>query len=158
MPHALSDDQRHERVQYTKGIIKTVRRSKNFLNPIVAEDETWCFRCDPTTKRQSAEWKSPASPKGKKVRLQMTMLVCVYDNNGIIHHEFIPEGQSVTGIFYLSVLERLWKRNRRVRPEYSAPRQLVSSSRQCTGSPGSCFTRIFSPKTSVRAPSSALLP
>ena len=37
-------------------------------------------------------------------------------------------------------------------------RQLVSSSRQCTGSPGSCCTRIFSPKTSVRAPSTALLP
>ena len=33
-----------------------------------------------------------------------------------------------------------------------------SSSQQCTGSPGSCCTRIFSPKTSVRAPSSALLP
>ena len=37
-------------------------------------------------------------------------------------------------------------------------RQLVFSSRQCTGSPGSCCTRIFSPKTSVRAPLSALLP
>ena len=38
-----------------------------------------------------------------------------------------------------------------------SPRQLVSSSWQCTGSPGSCCTRIFSLKTSVRAPSSALL-
>ena len=37
-------------------------------------------------------------------------------------------------------------------------RQLVSSSRQCTGSPGSWCTRIFSLKTSVHAPSSALLP
>ena len=37
-------------------------------------------------------------------------------------------------------------------------RQLVSSSQQCTGSPGSCCTRIFGPKTNVRAPSSALLP
>jgi len=37
-------------------------------------------------------------------------------------------------------------------------RQLVSSSRKCTGSPGSCCTRIFSPKTSVRVPPSALLP
>ena len=36
-------------------------------------------------------------------------------------------------------------------------RQLVSS-RQCTGSPGSCCTRIFSPKTSVCAQSSTLLP
>jgi len=78
--HALSDDQRHERVQYANDIIKTAHRNKNFLNSIVAEDETWCFRYDPTTKCQSAEWKSPASPKGKKVRLQKskvkTMLVC----------------------------------------------------------------------------------
>ena len=68
--HALSDDQRDEHVQYAKDIIKTARRNKNFLNSIVAEDETWCFRYDPTIKRQSAEWKSPASPKCKKLRLQ----------------------------------------------------------------------------------------
>ena len=66
VPYALSDDQRHERVQYAKDIIKTARRKKNSLNSIVAEDETWCFRYDPTTKRQSAEWKSPATPKVKK--------------------------------------------------------------------------------------------
>ena len=47
-----------------------------------------------------------------------TMLVCFYDSKGIIHHEFVPEGQTVTGSFYLCVLERLWKRIRRVRPEY----------------------------------------
>ena len=80
VPHALSDDQRHERVQYAKDIIKTARRNKNFLNLIVAEDETWCFRYDPTTKHQSAEWKSPASPKGKKVCLQKSKVktACVF--------------------------------------------------------------------------------
>jgi len=36
-----------------------------------------------------------------------TMLVCFYDSNGIIHHKFVPEGQTVTGSFYLSILERL---------------------------------------------------
>ena len=65
VPHAVSDDQRHERVQYAKEIIKTARTNKNFLSSIVAEDETWCFRYDPTTNCQSAQWKSPASPKGK---------------------------------------------------------------------------------------------
>ena len=93
---ALSDDQRHERVHCAKDVSKTARRNKNFLNSIVVEDETWCFHCDPTTKRQSAEWKSPASPKGKKVHLQKskvkTMLVCFYDSKGIIDHEFVPEG------------------------------------------------------------------
>jgi len=124
--HSWSDYQRHECVQYAKDIIKTARRNKNFLNSIVrAEDETWCFLYDPTTKRQNAEWKSPASPKGKKVRLQKSkvkrVLVCFYDSKGITNHEFVPEGQTVIGSFYLSVLERLWKRIRRVRPEYSAP-------------------------------------
>ena len=66
VPHALSDDQRHGRVQYAKYIIKTARRNNYFLNSIVAEGETWCFRYDPTTKRRSAEWKSPATPKVKK--------------------------------------------------------------------------------------------
>ena len=66
LPHALSDDQGHERVQYAKDIIKTASRNKNVLSLIVAEDETWCFGYDPTTERQITEWKSPASPRGKK--------------------------------------------------------------------------------------------
>ena len=66
VPHALSDGQRHERVQYTKDIIKTARRNKNFLNSIVAEDETWCFRSDPTTKDQSAEWEVTSITKRQK--------------------------------------------------------------------------------------------
>ena len=57
--------------------------------------------------------------KSKKFGLQKskvkTILVCFYDS------KFVPEGQTVTGSFYLSVLERLWERIRRVRPEYSAP-------------------------------------
>jgi len=73
VPHSLSDDQRHEHVQYAKDIIKTARRNKNFLNSIVAEDETWCFHYDPTTKCQSAEWKSPASLKGKKVTVHVNV-------------------------------------------------------------------------------------
>ena len=63
--------------------------------------------------------------KRQKIRLQKskvkTMLVCFYDSKGIIHHESVPEGQTLNGSFYLSVLERLWKRIRRVRSEYSAP-------------------------------------
>ena len=55
VPHSFSDDQRHQHVQYAKDIIKTARRNKYFVNSIVAEDETWCFPYDPTTKRQSAE-------------------------------------------------------------------------------------------------------
>ena len=63
--------------------------------------------------------------KRQKFRLQKskvkTMLLCFYYCKGIIQHEFVPAGQTVPGSLYLSVLERLWKRIQRVRPEYSAP-------------------------------------
>ena len=138
VPHSLSDDQRHERVQYAKDIIKTARRNKNFLNSIVAEDETWCFRYDPTTKRQSAEWKSPASPKGKKVRLQKskvkTMLVCFYDSKGIIHHEVYNEecrtAKEVYGARVKAISpEEMKKTTRILCPEIQCPTKLRISTR-----------------------------
>jgi histone-lysine N-methyltransferase SETMAR len=36
----------------------------------------------------------------------------------VIHCEFVPEGQTVNGQFYLGVMERLLKRIRRVHPEF----------------------------------------
>jgi hypothetical protein len=36
----------------------------------------------------------------------------------VIHREFVPEGQTVNGQFYLSVMEWLLKRISRVRPEF----------------------------------------
>ena len=66
VPHSLSEDQRHERVQYAEDIIKTACRYKNFWNSIVTEDETWCFRYDPTTKRQSPNRSHQHHRKAKK--------------------------------------------------------------------------------------------
>jgi hypothetical protein len=36
----------------------------------------------------------------------------------VIRREFVPEGQTVNGKFYLGVMEWLLKRIRRVRPEF----------------------------------------
>jgi histone-lysine N-methyltransferase SETMAR len=46
-----------------------------------------------------------------------TMFV-FFDAQGVIHREFVPEGQTVNGQFYLGVMERLLKRIRLVRPEF----------------------------------------
>jgi len=96
-----------------------------------------------------------------QVRLQKskvkTMLLCFYDSKGIIHHEFVPEGQIVTGSFYFECSGTPMEEDSPCPARVLSTRQLVSSSRQYTGSPGSYCTRIFSPKTSMRAPSSALL-
>ena len=40
---------------------------------------------------------------------------CFFDAEGVIHREFVPEGQKVNVEFYVGVLDRLLKRIRRVR-------------------------------------------
>ncbi|XP_026811283.1 histone-lysine N-methyltransferase SETMAR-like [Rhopalosiphum maidis] len=45
-----------------------------------------------------------------------SMLICFFDSHGIVHKEFVPQGQTVNQHFYKEVLEKLRKRVIRVRP------------------------------------------
>ena len=49
------------------------------------------------------------------------MLITFFDSKGIIHKEFVPTGQTITGAYYLEVLKRLMGRIHRIRPEYRDP-------------------------------------
>jgi len=44
------------------------------------------------------------------------MLVIFFDWQGVIHKEFIPEGETINAVYYKGVLERLLNRIRRVTP------------------------------------------
>jgi len=44
------------------------------------------------------------------------MLICFFDSEGIVHTEFVPQGQTVNQFYYREILERLRKRVVRVRP------------------------------------------
>ena len=44
------------------------------------------------------------------------MLICFFDSEGIVHTEFVPQGQTVNQFYYSEILERLRKRVVRVRP------------------------------------------
>jgi hypothetical protein len=41
-----------------------------------------------------------------------------FDAQGVIHREFVPEGQTANGQFYLGAMEQLLKEIRRVHPEF----------------------------------------
>ena len=49
------------------------------------------------------------------------MLITFFDSKGIIHKEFVPTGQTITGAYYLEVLKRLMGRIHRIRLEYRDP-------------------------------------
>ncbi|UYV77100.1 hypothetical protein LAZ67_14003285 [Cordylochernes scorpioides] len=61
-------------------------------------DETWVYDYDPETKRQYAEWRGQGEPTPKKSRIlksrNKVLLVAFLDNKGIVHHEYLPAGQT----------------------------------------------------------------
>ena len=45
------------------------------------------------------------------------MLICFFDQKGIVHKEFVPPGQTVNAAFYVEVLKRLKENVRMKRPD-----------------------------------------
>ncbi|KAG8239485.1 hypothetical protein J437_LFUL018967 [Ladona fulva] len=57
-----------------------------------------------------------SSKKGSNEQIQMSLAHHFFYAKGVVHYEFVPEGQAVNGAFYLEVLRRLKRRVNRVRP------------------------------------------
>jgi hypothetical protein len=91
---------------------------KHFFNKITG-DETPCFAYDPETTRQNSEWVGETSPRPKKLKFQRshtkTMLITLFDSQGVVHKEISPEGKTVNAEFYKGIMDLLLKLIQRVR-------------------------------------------
>jgi hypothetical protein len=111
VPRLLSDD-RMESMKTTPGdLFEHSTKDPSFLGKVVTADESWVFACDLETKMQSPEWypsssKRPKKSRGTKSNIKV-MLVAFFDDEGIVHREFVPTGTSVTAAFYVDVLTLL---------------------------------------------------
>ncbi|UYV75591.1 hypothetical protein LAZ67_13000681 [Cordylochernes scorpioides] len=102
-------------------LLDLIQNEPDFLNSVVTGDESWMFEYDPESKRQSCAWHTKSSPRPKKARMSKlrikTMIIVFFDIRGIVHCEFVPQGQTVNSAFYLEVLRRLKRRIARVRTD-----------------------------------------
>ena len=116
----MTDEQKQGRVDCCNEWIESAQ-DPHFRERVITEDKAWIYEYDPETKRQSEEWKHPGSPRTKKVRKSCskikTMLIVFFDIRGVVHHEYVPPGQTVNAIFHVEVLKRLHEHVRRARPE-----------------------------------------
>ena len=111
VPRLLTEKQKAQRLNACRDILQQMEASKKLLENITTKNESWVFQYDPETKRQSHLWKSVSSPRPKKACMQHSqvkvILITFFDHQGMVHHQFVPHGQTVNQHIYKKVLTRL---------------------------------------------------
>ena len=69
----------------------------NLLRKVITGEESWVYGYDIETKILYSQWKHPEEPRPKShVRWNVKVLLTVFfDCNGVVHHEFLPQGRTV---------------------------------------------------------------
>ena len=79
-----------------RNILEAIDEEPEFLGKVITGDKTWVFQYDPKIKRQSLQWKSPGSPRPKKVRMSKSKikvtLITFFNQKGLVHHKFVLVG------------------------------------------------------------------
>ena len=98
-----------------RDLIAAAVSDPDLFKKIVTGGETWCFAHDLTTKCESTAWVRETSPWPKKLQFQKscvkTMLVIFFDWQGVIHKEFVPEGETINAVYYKGVNGKAPKQN-----------------------------------------------
>lgn len=116
----LTDDQKALRKQLCEDWLEA-EKAEGILSRIITGDESWVYEHDIEKKRSSLVWLAPDEPRVKKARRSKSkikaMLILFFDCRGILLQEWLPAGKTVTGAFYITILQKLRERIRKKRPD-----------------------------------------
>ena len=127
-PRQLTNEHKLDRVRCCTELLQHSERDNTFFQRLVTGDETWVHHYEPESKRQSMEWRHPASPKTKKFKTEKSagkiMATVFWDVHGPLLDDFLPRGATVNSEAYIQTLKKLKARIRRVRPNLDMDRVL----------------------------------
>ena len=121
VPKLLNDSQKRGRVESSRAFIKRFHEEGNaFLDKIVTMDESAVAYHTPETKQQSKQWVKKGTPGPLKCKSQSSrikqMVLCFFDNEGLIYTNVVPKGTMVNAAYIIDVLGRFLKKMREKRP------------------------------------------
>ena len=84
-------------------------------------DKSWMFTYNHESKCQSAQWKNATFPRPRKAKMsssqKKTMVIPFFDSQGLIHVEWVLQGQTISKKYYITVLKRFREKIRKKRPQ-----------------------------------------
>ena len=111
VPKLLTDENKRQRVDVCRQLLKSWREEKNFLDRIVTGDESWFHFYEPETKSQSSQWKRRHEPTPTKPKCQKSagkrMVSIFWDREGILLTDWLPEKTTINSDYYIAELEEL---------------------------------------------------
>ncbi len=119
VPQILTADQKHHRVQICRENLKE-SQDPLFLWTIITGDESWFSVLELEQKVSSLQWvgkKEKCPRKALRSRqARKTMMEVFFDDQGVVHLEFLPPKMTVTAKVYVGILSRLREAIRRKCP------------------------------------------
>ena len=120
VPRQLTSEMKAQRKEMSTQFLKRYdKEGETFLRSIVTGDESWVHHYDPESKVQSMEYRHKTSPSPRKFKViasaRKVLLTIFWDMEGVVHMEFLNQGQTVNSEQYISTLRALKARLRRVR-------------------------------------------
>lgn len=121
LPRLRSVDQKLVRMQISRECLERFRKNKvDFMRRFITTDETWVHHYTPETKQQSKQWRHSGSPPPKKAKAVASagkvMASIFWDAKGILLIDYLPKGQTITGVYYASLLDKLKQKVNEKRP------------------------------------------
>lgn len=125
----LTIDQKRTRKDFSKqGLSMLTRNPQDFWRRFVTVDETWIHHYTPESKQQSKQWTAPGENAPKKAKTVLSagkvMATVFWDSQGIIFIDYLQKGQTITGAYYVTLLDRLGEELRTKRPRLARKKVL----------------------------------
>ena len=130
VPRLLTADNKRIRVLNCKTGLDLFRRNpEEFLRRYITVDETWIHCYTPETKEQSKQWVTKGDPAPKKAKTVKSagkvMATVFWDSRGIIFIDYLEKGETITGAYYASLLDRLNNEIKEKRPHLTKKKVLL---------------------------------